>query len=91
MHQWDDPSLMPIYHVQLETRDLIVSYMVATSDYNAVDVAIADLRTRLVDPNTHVWKGSLSEVGYREIGEPTVIEWEIARGCQSDGILKTTA
>jgi len=90
MHPWDDPNLMPVYHVQLETRDLIVSYTVATNDYNAVEFAIADLRTRLVDPNTHVWKGSLSEVGYHEIGEPIVIEWEIAKGCQPEGILKTT-
>ncbi len=88
MHPWDDPNLMPLYHVQLETRDLIVSYTVATNDYNAVDIAIADLHSRLAEPNTHVWCGSQSSIGYYEIGEPLVVEWEIAKGCDPAGLLK---
>jgi hypothetical protein len=90
MHPWDDPNLMPLYHVQLETRDLIVSYDIATPDYNAVDVALADLRPRLLDPETHIWKGSTSTIGYHPLGEgkPVVVSWSVAQGCDPAGKLK---
>ena len=39
-HPWEDPNLMPLYHVQLETRDLIVSYEIATDNYDAVEVYV---------------------------------------------------
>jgi hypothetical protein len=57
---------MTLYHVQLETRDLIVSYHIATDDCDAVEVA-------------HIHKGGLSTVGYHPIGDgsPVVVEWEV--------------
>ena len=79
MHPWEDPDLMPLYHVQLETRDLIVSYHIATDDYDAVEVAKVHLRERLPDPEVQIHKGGLSTVGYHPIGDgsPVVVEWEV--------------
>ena len=82
MHPWEDPDLMPLYHVQLETRDLIVSYHIATDNYDAVEVAKVHLRERLLDPEVHIHKGGtmgLSTVGYHPIGDgsPVVVEWEV--------------
>ena len=90
MNPWDDPNLMPVYHVQLETRDLVVSYEVATADYNAVAVATADLRARLRDPEAHVWGESAGHVGYYPVGDgsPVVVTWSVAKGCDPAGHLK---
>ena len=76
MHPWEDPDLMPLYHVQLETRNLIVSYEVATDNYDAVEVATEHL-SRHLDPGTHIWKGGMSSIGYHPIGDPVVLRWKI--------------
>lgn len=87
---WDDPDLMPVYHVQLETGDLIVSYEVATPDYDAVEVAMLDLRARLTDPNVHIACGHTSSIGYHTIddGKPVVISCLVASGCDPTGKFK---
>ena len=46
-HPWEDPDLMPLYHVQLETRDLIVSYEVATPNADSVEIGRASCRERV--------------------------------------------
>lgn len=87
LQPWEDPGLMPVYHVQLETRDLIVSYEVATPEYDAVEVATMDLRARLVDPDVHIWCGSSSTIGYHPIGDgkPVVVSCSVATGCDPTG------
>ena len=82
MNPWEDPTLMPLYHVQLETRYLLVSYEIATPDFDAVDVAIAHLRERLRDPNVPIHYGGGGSVGYHPIGDgkPVVIEWKVTAG-----------
>ena len=84
-HPWEDPNLMPLYHVQLETRDLIVSYEVATPDFDYVEVAMAHLRERLRDPHVHIHHGGGGSIGYHPIGDgkPVVIEWKVATGTLS--------
>ena len=74
-HPWEDPNLMPLYQVQLETRDLIVSY-----EY--VEVAMAHLRERLRDPHVHIHYGGGGSIGYHPIGDgkPVVIEWKVTTG-----------
>ena len=61
-HPWEDPDLMPLYHVQLETRDLIVSYEVATPNADSVEIAKAHLRERLRDPHIYLHYGGGSNV-----------------------------
>ena len=80
-HPWEDPNLMPLYHVQLETRDLIVSYEIATDDYDYVEVAEAHLRERLGD-HVPIWYGGGGDIGYHPIGEgkPVIIEWKVTTG-----------
>ena len=82
---WEDPTLMPLYHVQLETRYLIVSYEIATPDFDAVDVAIAHLRERLRDPHVPIHYGGGGNIGYHPIGDgkPVVIEWKVTTGTLS--------
>ena len=90
-HPWEDPNLMPLYHVQLETRDLIVSYEIATDDYDYVEVAEAHLRVRLRDPHVPIHYGGGGDIGYHPIGDgkPRIIEWEVTTGIftmeQDDG------
>lgn len=81
-YPWEDPNLMPRFHVQLETRDIIASYEVATPDYDAVEIAINHLRERLLDQNTHIWKGHTSGIGYHPIGDgsPVIVEWTVSVG-----------
>ena len=81
-HPWEDPNLMPLYHVQLETRDLIVSYEIATDNYDAVEVAMAHLRERLRDPHVHIHYGGGDSIGYHPIGDgkPVVLEWRVTTG-----------
>jgi|APSaa5957512622_1039677.scaffolds.fasta_scaffold27119_5 hypothetical protein len=79
-HPWEDPNLMELYHIQLETNNLIVSYEVATSEYNAVEVATAHLRERLVNPDVRIGVGGSSTIGYHQKGEPKVVKWHLATG-----------
>jgi hypothetical protein len=78
MHPWEDPDLMPLYHVQLETRDLIVSYEVATDEYDAADLAIQHLKGwKNLQEDTPIWKTHISSIGYHPIGGSVVVKWEI--------------
>ena len=81
-HPWEDPNLMPLYHVLLETRDLIVSYEIATPDFDYAEVAMAHLRERLRDPHVHIHYGGGDRIGYHPIGEgkPVVLEWKVTTG-----------
>jgi hypothetical protein len=54
---------MTLYHVQLETRDVTVSYEIATNDFDAVEIATADLTPRLPE-GTQIWCGGVSRIGY---------------------------
>ncbi len=82
MHPSQDPNQMPLYHVQLETRDLIVSYEVATKDFDQVEVATAHLRQRLRDPHVQVHHKGGGSIGYhpRGDGRAVVVEWTVAAG-----------
>jgi hypothetical protein len=81
-HPWDGSNLMPVYHVQLETRDLIVSYEVATPNADSVEIAKAHLRERLRDPPIYLHYGGGSSIGYHPIGDgkPVVVEWKVTTG-----------
>lgn len=81
-YPWEDPSLMPLYHVQLETRDLIVSYEIATPDFDYVAVAKAHLRERLRDPTVSIHYGGGAVIGYHPLGDgnPKVVEWKVLSG-----------
>lgn len=81
-HPWENPNLMPLYQVQLETRDLIVSYEVATPDFDAVDIAKAHLRERLRKPHIPIHYGGGGSIGYHPIGDgsPVVIAWKVTTG-----------
>jgi len=76
---WDDPTKMPIYHVQLETQDRIVSYEVATNDYDYVDVAKAHLQARLQEDGP-VRVGGTSSIGYHPLGPAEIVTWEVMTG-----------
>lgn len=54
---------MTLYHVQLETRDVTVSYEIATNDFDAVQIATADL-TPCLPEGTQIWCGGVSRIGY---------------------------
>jgi hypothetical protein len=81
-HPWEDPNLMPLYHVQLETRDLIVSYEIATPDFDYVEIATAHLRERLGEPHAPIHYGGGGSIGYHPIGDglPLIIEWKVTTG-----------
>lgn len=81
-HPWEDPNLMPLYQVQLETRDLIVSYEIATPDFDYVEVALAHLRERLRGVKVYILYGGGGSIGYHPIGDgkPVVIEWKVTAG-----------
>jgi len=85
-HPWEDPNFMPLYHVQLETRDLIVSYEVATPDFDHVEVAMAHLRERLRDPQVHIHYGGGGSIGYHPSGngKPVILEWKVTTGTLQD-------
>ena len=82
MHPSEDPEQMPLYHVQLETRDLIVSYEIATPNFDYVEVAMAHLRERLRDPHVPIHHGGGGRIGYhrRGDGRAVVVEWTVAAG-----------
>ena len=86
LHPWEDPNLMPLYHVQLETRDLIVSYEIATDNFDAVDIAQAHLRERLRKPHIPLHYGGSGSIGYHPIGDgkPVIIEWKVTTGTLSN-------
>ncbi|NBU17606.1 MAG: hypothetical protein EBS48_11490 [Actinobacteria bacterium] len=79
VHPWDDPNLKTLYHVQLETKDLLVSYEIATPDFDAVDLAKADLAGRL-PPETPIWCGSTSSIGYVPLDSPAVVDVRVVAG-----------
>ena len=46
---WDNPALMPLYHVQLETNLRIISYEIATQNFDYVEEAKIHLSHRLIE------------------------------------------
>jgi len=60
---WDDPTKMTLYHVQLETKSRTVSYEIATTEFDAVQLAKAHLRQR-IDPCGPIHVGGYSTIGY---------------------------
>jgi len=61
---FDDSSKMPLYHVQLETRHRIVSYEIATQNFDHAEEAIMHLSLRLVKGEDYIHVGGCSCIGY---------------------------
>ncbi len=85
MSLMNNPNLMTLYHVLLETvgtQQLIVSYEIATPDFDYVDIAKAHLQETLADPNIYIYSGGSSSIGHHPIGDgsPVVVEWEYVVG-----------
>ena len=61
---WDDPTKMPLYHVQLETKRRTVSYEIATTEFDAILLAKAHYKQRndLFVEQIHI--GGYSDIGY---------------------------
>ena len=78
---WDDPSKMPIYQVQLETRYRIIGYEVATNNHDAIDLAKAHLCSvfELQKGEDYIHVGGYSEIGYHELGDSLILETKILR------------
>ncbi len=81
MDPWDDPKLKTWYHVQLETRDLIISCEVATPNFDPADIAREHLRSLLPDPdNTHIHVGGCSSIGYVSVDYPSILDFRVTTG-----------
>lgn len=61
---WDNPTKMPLYHVQLETKRRTVSYEIATTEFDAILLAKAHYKQRndLFVEQIHI--GGYSDIGY---------------------------
>jgi hypothetical protein len=80
-HSWDDPNLKTLYHVQLETRDLIMSCEVATPDFDAAELAKAHLRSLLPEPDeSYIHVGCCSSVGYAPLDTPPIVDFRVTTG-----------
>ena len=79
VHPWDDPTKMTLYHVQVETSDMIVSYEVLCEPGEARDIALEHFREMMKDPDVNAWVGSSSSIGYLPaVPEPgCVVEWKV--------------
>jgi len=75
---WDDPTKMTLYHVQVETSDMLVSYEVLCEPGDASDIALDHFRKLVGDPEVHTWVGSCSSIGYApKVAEPGLVTaWE---------------
>jgi len=84
MDPWDDPTMMTLYHVQVETSDMLVSYEVLCEPGDASDIALDHFRKLVGDPDVHAWVGSSSSIGYAPaVPEPgCVTKWEIFADCR---------
>ena len=80
MDPWDDPALMDLYQVQIETSDIIVGYEIATSEFDHCDIAMDHLREQLVEPFTAMWVGGTDHIGYHPVGESHVVKWDVSAG-----------
>ena len=78
-HPWDDPNLKVLYHVQLETSELIVSYEIATSEFDAIEIAKTDMSTRIPE-GTPLWCGSVSSIGYVPIESLAILDMKVVAG-----------
>lgn len=78
-HPWEDPNLKVLYHVQLETPELIVSYEIATSEFDAVEIAKNDMSTRIPE-GTPLWCGAVSSIGYVPIESPAIVDMKVVAG-----------
>ena len=61
---WCNPELMPLYHVQLETRHRIISYEIATQNFDHVEEAKMHLSQRLIEGEDYIHVGGCSSIGY---------------------------
>lgn len=61
---WDNPALMPLYHVQLETNFRIISYEIATQNFDYVEEAKIHLSQRLIEGEDYIHVGGCSSIGY---------------------------
>lgn len=64
MDPWDDPTLMPRYHVQVETRDACVNYDVVSLPGEASGVALNHFQALDGNARNYAWIGGTSLVGY---------------------------
>ena len=79
MDPWDDPTLMPRYHVQVETRDACVNYDVVSLPGEASGVALNHFRALDGNARNYAWIGGISLVGYAPaVASPgQVLGWSI--------------
>jgi hypothetical protein len=79
MHPWEDPTLMPQYHVQVETRDACINYDVVSLPGKASGVALDHFQTLDGNARNYAWIGGISLVGYAPaVAAPgQVLGWRI--------------
>jgi hypothetical protein len=78
---WDDPTKMPLYHVQLETRHRIISYEIATQNFNHVEIATMHLCQRLIKGEDYVHVGGCSRIGYADKNDfAQILEAKVTTG-----------
>jgi hypothetical protein len=77
----DDSMKMPMYHVQLETRHRIISYEIATQNFNHVEIAKMHLSQRLIEGEDYIHVGGCSSVGYAAKNDfAQILEAKVTRG-----------
>lgn len=76
---WDDPNLMTLYHVQVETKDILVSYEIAAEVGEATQIALNHFREFIANPTVFAWVGGCSSIGYVPAVESPgkVLEWKV--------------
>jgi hypothetical protein len=76
---FDDPTKMPLYHVQLETRRRIISYEIATDDFDATDLAKGHLCSviGLLPGEDYVHTGGVHQIGYHNKGPYEILEAKV--------------
>ena len=78
---WDDSAKMTLYHVQLETRHRIVSYEIATQNFDYEEVAKMHLAQRLIEGEDYIHVGGCSSIGYVVKNEfAQILEAKVTRG-----------
>ena len=78
---WDNPAMMPLYHVQLETSCRIISYEIGTQNFNYAEVAKAHLSQRLIKGEGYIHVGGSDFIGYVAKNEfAQILEAKVTRG-----------
>jgi hypothetical protein len=82
-HPWEDPNLMPLYHVQVESRHFVMSYEIATTEYDACEVALKHFWDHLAAVLGHsrldreeVWASQAGRIGYHPVGPAVVVDYQ---------------